>query len=136
VALITNARIINLANSNMMSVHAMMIGRVATTVVASLITVTVATIVTVVMIKAFVMEAAIRGEDMMMIVPVGMMMIVFVVAMMMIGVDDMITSLLRMSTLPVKSATFMGIPLVIVGGAIVMIPAVMIVETKMPTSLV
>jgi hypothetical protein len=76
---------------------------------------------------------------MMMIVPVNMMMIVFAVMMigvMVIGVDDVITSLLRMPTLPVKSATFMGIPLVIVGGAMVMIPAVMIVETKMPTSLV
>jgi hypothetical protein len=48
---------IGIANSSMMSVHAMMIERVATTVVASLTTMTVATIVTV------MMEAAIRGED-------------------------------------------------------------------------
>jgi hypothetical protein len=116
---------------------------VETIVVASLITMTVVIIVTVVMIKAIVMEVAIRGEDMMMmIVPVDMMVIVLVIVMMIIGVmvigvDGMIVSLLHMSTLPVRFATFMGIPLVIVGGAMVMIPAVMeIVEIKMPTSLV
>jgi hypothetical protein len=136
VVLIANTRMIDHVNNSMMSVHAMMIGRVAMTVVASPIIVIVATTVTVVMIKAVVMEADIRGEDMMMTVPVDMMTIVFIVATMMIGVDDVIASLLHMSTLPVKSATFMGIPLVIVGGAMVMIPVVMIVETKMPTSLV
>jgi hypothetical protein len=141
VALIANARMIGLANSSMMSIHAMMIGRVVMSVVANLITVTVAIIVTVMMIKAIVMEAAIRGEDMMMIVPVDMMMIILVIIMMMmgmmvIGMDDVIASLLRMSTLPIKSATFLGIPLMIVGGAMVMILSVMIVETKMPTSLV
>jgi hypothetical protein len=138
---------IGLANSSMMNVRALMIGLVVITVtvmmivVVSLITVTVASTVTVVMIKAAVMVVAIRGEDMMMIALADMMMIV-VVAMMMIdvmviGVDGVIVSLLHMSTLPVRFATFMGIPLVIVGGAMVMILAVMeIVEIKMPTSLV
>jgi hypothetical protein len=141
VALIASTRMIGLANISMMSVHAMMIGLVATIVVASLITVTVAIIVTVLMIKAIMMEVAIRGEDMMMIAFVDMMMIVIVVMMMtdmmVIGVDGVIVSLLRMSTLPVRFATFVGIPPVIVGGAMVMIPAAMeIVEIKMLTSLV
>jgi hypothetical protein len=133
VALIASVRMIGLANSSMMSIHALMIGLMAITVTVMMIVGVSLTTVTVVMIKAAVMVVAIRGDDMMMIVVVAMMMI----DVMVIGVDGVIVSLLHMSTLPVRIAIFMGIPLVIVGGAMVMILAVMeIMEIKMPTSLV
>jgi hypothetical protein len=147
VVLIASVRMIDLANSSMMSVHALMIGLVAISVIAmmivavSMITVTVVNTVNVVMSKAAVMVVAIKGEDMMMTALAVMMMIV-VVAMMMknvmvIGVDGVIVNLLRMSTPPVRFALFMGTLLVTVGGAMVILLVVMeIVETKMPTSLV
>jgi hypothetical protein len=87
------------------------------------------------------MVVAIKGEDMMMTALVVMMMIVIVAMMMtnvmVIGVDGVIVNLLRMSTLLVRFALFMGTLLVTVGGAMVILLVVMeIVETKMQTSLV
>jgi hypothetical protein len=72
-------------------------------------------------------------EYMMMII---LAVVTMMIGVMVIGVDGVIINPHRMSTLPIRFATFMGILLVIVGGSMVMIPVAMeIMEIKMPTSL-
>jgi hypothetical protein len=111
------------ANNHMMTVVAVMTVAVATTVtsVMSAVTEKTGTAVTTavgVMTGAAVMVVATRVAAMMMILPAGVMMDTGVMIAATIAV--VIANPLLMLTPPVRSALFMGIPLVIVGGAMMM----------------
>jgi hypothetical protein len=133
VDLSVRARMIVLASSNMMSVHAMMTVAVVMTAGGRTSAIA-ATIATVVMIRVAVMVVVIKDAD--------MMMIALVVAMMKTGAMevDVVASVTASPPLtsipPARYVTSMGTQPVTVGGAMVMIPVVMAtVGTKVPTSL-
>jgi hypothetical protein len=116
--------------SSMILGHAMMTAVVEMIVAANRTTVIVTSGVTIVMIRAVVMEVAIKLD--------GMMTIFLVIVM--TGTDEMVVgasmtdNLLPMLIPHARFAIFMGTPLGTIGSAMVITPAVMeIVETTMET---